>query len=127
MPMSTPEMRIDVPSRSNSSQINLLFALALVWLVWPAAAQTTIQRLKSFGDPSASGTYPIGELVRGSDGALYGTTTSGGLNGVGVVFKINTNGAGYNVLHHFNFAPDGWNPAAGLILGSDGVLYGTTD
>jgi uncharacterized repeat protein (TIGR03803 family) len=49
-------------------------------------------------------------------GRLYGT-----------VFKLLTNGSGFQVLHTFtNNSVDGINPYAGLILGADGFLYGTT-
>jgi uncharacterized repeat protein (TIGR03803 family) len=58
---------------------------------------------------------------------LYGTTTSGGTNGYGTVFKIGTNGAGYGVLYNFgSTAGDGQLPQAGLVQGKDGALYGTT-
>jgi uncharacterized repeat protein (TIGR03803 family) len=59
-------------------------------------------------------------------GILYGTATSGGTNGQGVVFKLNTNGTGYAVLRHFaGTSNDGANPKAGLVL-SGSTLYGTT-
>jgi len=73
----------------------------------------------------ADGAYPTGGLVLDYKGNVYGTTSSGGSGGVygmGVVFKVDTNGK-FTVLHTF----DGWgaNPSASMILHS-GVLYGTT-
>lgn len=73
-------------------------------------------------------------LVEGSDGALYGTTSAGGItdqnfpSGGGTAFKINTNGSGYALLHTFlgSDVGDGRNPYNGLVRGRDGVLYGTT-
>src|SRR5262249_44933500 len=60
------------------------------------------------------------------DGALYGTTYNG-VNGVGTVFTIQTNGAGYGVVWSFsNTVTGAQNPSAPLLQGSDGVLYGTT-
>ena len=38
----------------------------------------------------------LNAIVRGRDGALYGTTSGGGTNGAGTVFKLNTDGTGYN-------------------------------
>jgi uncharacterized repeat protein (TIGR03803 family) len=46
-----------------------------------------------------SGTWPAAELMQGTDGALYGTASSGGLEGVGTIFRLNTDGSGFTVLH----------------------------
>jgi uncharacterized repeat protein (TIGR03803 family) len=66
--------------------------------------------------------------VQGSDGNFYGTTTGGGgtANGAGTVFRIGPSGS-YTTLYSFsNSPPDGAQPEAGLVLGSDGNFYGTT-
>jgi uncharacterized repeat protein (TIGR03803 family) len=81
----------------------------------------------SFGPGGGDGTFPTGGLVQDSDGVLYGTTSQGGTNYVGAVFKVNINGGGYVILHNFGTGGgDGAEPLAGLVLGSDGALYGTT-
>ena len=68
-----------------------------------------------------------GKLVQDSDGALYGATGFGGNYGAGTVFKLNTDGTGYLVLLSFTGRNgDSAFPSAGLIEGSDGVFYGTT-
>src|SRR5207247_1767842 len=66
---------------------------------------------------------------------LYGTTASGGSAGRGTVFKVNTDGNDFAVLHNFA-APDSYNsfgepinedgvgPAGRLVLFAN-VLYGT--
>jgi uncharacterized repeat protein (TIGR03803 family) len=67
-----------------------------------------------------------------SGNTLYGTTESGGTNGNGAIFSLNTNGTGFVKLYSFTgytgFFPsvnsDGANPYAGLIL-SGSTLYGT--
>ena len=59
-----------------------------------------------------------------SGSRLYGTASSGGTNGCGTVFAINTNGTGFTNLHNFK-AAEGTNPVAGLVL-SGSTLYGTT-
>lgn len=75
----------------------------------------------------SDGHNPRAGLVQGSDGALFGTTYEGGSNGVGTVFRLNTDGSGYAILHHFNYdGVDGLRPSAGLVEGCDGKLYGTT-
>ena len=81
--------------------------------------------LHNFTGSSTDGKEPVGRLLKGSDGALYGTTYRGGTNGQGVVFKINPDGTGFSVLHSFVSATDGQNPFAGLVEGSDHLLYGT--
>jgi uncharacterized repeat protein (TIGR03803 family) len=78
----------------------------------------------------SDGCYPEGGLVQGSDGNLYGTTMEGGVgvtySGYGTVFKISTNGT-FTLLREFTGGNDGANPQAGLIQGSDGDFYGTTE
>jgi uncharacterized repeat protein (TIGR03803 family) len=68
---------------------------------------------------------PLAGLVQGSDGNFYGTTAFGGVGNLGTVFRINTNGA-LTTLYSFNGGNDGANPYAGLVQGSDGYFYGTT-
>ena len=83
--------------------------------------------LHLFGSSSDEGQAPDAGLLQGSDGALYGTTVSGGSNDDGTVFKLAPSGSGYTVLHHFTAnGGDGAGPQAELIQGSDGALYGTT-
>ncbi|SPE56476.1 conserved exported hypothetical protein [Verrucomicrobia bacterium] len=71
-------------------------------------------------DPSA------GLTLSGS--TLFGTTQSAGMGGAGTVFKLNTDGSSFVVLHPFSYTSsnlDGELPQAQLLL-SGGVLYGTT-
>jgi uncharacterized repeat protein (TIGR03803 family) len=68
--------------------------------------------------------HPQTGLVQGSDGSFYGTTSAGGTNGDGTVFKIGTTGA-LTALHSFTGGEDGGNPESGLVQGSDGYFYGT--
>ena len=83
--------------------------------------------LHTFDTPYGDGAQPVAALVQGSDGALYGTTERGtGDYYYGTVFKLNTDGSGYQVLYTFSPASDGGGPSAALIQGSDGMLYGTT-
>jgi uncharacterized repeat protein (TIGR03803 family) len=80
--------------------------------------------LHNFGAPGDDGQWPLGALAIDANGNLYGTTVSGGaFAGQGTVFKID-NAGNYSVLHSFN-GNDGSSPAAGVIVGADGNLYGT--
>ena len=65
-------------------------------------------------------------LIEGSDGKLYGTTYEGGSAESGTVFSLGKDGAGFAILHEFT-GSDGSSPWAGIMEGSDGQLYGTTE
>jgi uncharacterized repeat protein (TIGR03803 family) len=64
-------------------------------------------------------------LTDGGDGLLYGTTTVGGANGLGVIYSITPDGSVRTTLHDFA-AADGSQPVGTLLLAMDGRLYGTT-
>jgi uncharacterized repeat protein (TIGR03803 family) len=76
-------------------------------------------------DNSTTGGYP-NAVMQGTDGALYGTAAYGGSSGSGTVFKLNPDGTGFTILQNFDNSTTGGNPIAGLIQGTDGALYGTT-
>ena len=57
-------------------------------------------------------------------GSLYGTTSAGGTDGLGTVFRVTTTGA-ETVLYSFGNHPDAQAPGAGVI-DLKGKLYGTT-
>jgi uncharacterized repeat protein (TIGR03803 family) len=64
-------------------------------------------------------------LAQAQDGNLYGTAATGALNKLGgTIFRLAPSG-NLTVLHVFA-GFDGWHPAAGLVLGADGLLYGDT-
>jgi uncharacterized repeat protein (TIGR03803 family) len=73
-----------------------------------------------FAAPDLNGSYPSAPLVVGFDGALYGSTLSGGASGNGTLFRLETNGT-FTTLHDFNGA-DGSIPLFALATGSDGAL-----
>jgi uncharacterized repeat protein (TIGR03803 family) len=79
---------------------------------------------------AADGRDPQSALVQTASGVLYGTTTTGGANNVsgggeGTVFSVTTNGV-LTSLYSFTGGADGCFPVAGLAVGPDGGLYGTT-
>ncbi len=79
--------------------------------------------LHSFGGGSTDGAASEASLIE-KNGALYGTTYSGGPNDAGVVFRISSAGT-EKVLHAFGDGQDGRYPRAGLIYVNN-MLYGTT-
>ncbi len=90
-----------------------------------AAPQAGLSILHSF-TPYANGANPRAALIRGADGALYGTTVDGGSYSRGTVFRLAADGSSFSLLHNFN-GNDGSNPQASLLQGADGALYGTTN
>jgi uncharacterized repeat protein (TIGR03803 family) len=92
--------------------------------------QGTVTRLYSFCSLSncADGGNPSGGLVQGTDGNFYGTTSGTGERG-GTVFKITPSGT-LTTLYSFCSQPnctDGSSPWGGVVQGSDGNFYGTTE
>ena len=84
----------------------------------------TFAELHAFA--GADGAYPTAPLIQAADGGFYGTTSEGGLAGVGTVFFMDAEGR-VTTLHSFTGAPqEGAKPFAGLIQAPDGFLYGTT-
>ena len=83
--------------------------------------------LRSFNfDDGAS---PVAALIFDAAGNLYGTTSSGGLHGLGTVFQLSPNGTGgwsEKVLHSFGNGSDGIFPDGSVHFDSAGNLYGTT-
>ncbi len=96
--------------------------------VFRVTTNGTLTTLSSFGIVTNSdwgGAHPYAGLTLGSDGKFYGATVDGGRSGVGAIFQITSNGI-LTTLHSVSSYPDGQIPYAGLTLGSDGKLYGTT-
>jgi uncharacterized repeat protein (TIGR03803 family) len=76
----------------------------------------------------ADGDFPETSLIIDTSGNLYGTTTSGGANGGGTVFKLDSD-SNYTVLYSFcskTYCADGSTPLTSLIKDVSGNLYGTT-
>jgi uncharacterized repeat protein (TIGR03803 family) len=71
------------------------------------------------------GAFPAGNLIRAPDGFLYGTTPGGGATSNGTVFKVQTDGTSFSIIHSF-FCSNGCSPQGSVILAPDGFLYGTT-
>jgi MYXO-CTERM domain-containing protein len=84
----------------------------------------TSNLLHSFEGGIADGQLPGGSLTL-SGSILYGMTSAGGASDFGTVFKLNTDGTGFSLLHSFGGASDGWSPNGSLTL-SGSTLYGMT-
>jgi uncharacterized repeat protein (TIGR03803 family) len=67
---------------------------------------------------NSDGKFPNASLVL-SGNSLFGTTQTGGTNGNGTVFAVNTSGTGFTTLH--TFGPSKTNPN-GVFTNADGYL-----
>ena len=98
-----------------------------VFKMTPGGPVSTLYNFCSKND-CADGKFPGGSLVQSTDGNFYGTTQHGGNSvcslGCGTVFKVTRNGT-LMTLHTFD-GSDGAYPNIGLVLATDGNLYGTT-
>ena len=107
---------------AGGSLLKLLVLLASVVIAAQVAQAQTFTTLHSFD--STDGRSPNAPLVQATNGNFYGTTSGGGANGYGTVFKITPRGT-LTTLHSFDFT-DGASPTAALVQASDGNFYGTT-
>jgi uncharacterized repeat protein (TIGR03803 family) len=100
-----------------------------VFRLTPGASGWTETILYSFPASIAGpdGDVPIGGVVMGLKGELYGVTQAGGTNGYGAVFELAPSGRSYaeKLIHSFDLS-DGYQPGSGLTLSRSGDIYGTT-
>jgi uncharacterized repeat protein (TIGR03803 family) len=94
-----------------------------VFRITPAGVETV---LYSFGSVAGDGSDAMASLIQGTDGNFYSTTTGGGANNLGTVFKITPAGVETVIYSFGTNANDGTNPFARLMQAADGNLYGTT-
>lgn len=81
-----------------------------------------------YGDPTTAGRYPIGRLIEGGDGMLYGAMSDGGESGMGILFRTTTSGSWATLVNFTGTSGEtpGNRPAAELVSGPDGSIYGVT-
>lgn len=134
----SPNMLFGATLRPESAGLAiLLLLLLLIFLflfmtltVQPAQAQT-FSVIHNFTG-GLDGRNPYAGLTMDAAGNLYGTTCGaacafGASNG-GTVFRLSKKGPGWlvTVLYTFRGGNDGAGPAARVIIGPNGSLYGTT-
>lgn len=130
---STCQRRLLSPARAGGLRKTLRALVAGTAFVactssLPAAqASDTAPKFRSLHDFTwgADGAWPAGNLVADKDGSLYGTTSAGGPNGAGTIFKLATDGS-LTAIHSFN-GLDGNLPMSGLLKGPHGTFYGVTE
>ena len=99
-----------------------------------SAQAQTYTVLHSFSG-GAAGANPSAGLTKDAAGNFYGTTAFGGnaggncgQSGCGTVFKLTQHNGAWvlTTLYRFQGGLDGATPAARVVFGPDGALYGTT-
>jgi len=104
--------------------------------IYKLTPQGTLSSLYNFcALPNCADGVSPNQLIQGSDGNFYGTTTTGGITnpdcsavGCGTLFQITPAGK-LTTLHNFCSAAkcaDGFAPQAGLIQATNGIFYGPT-
>lgn len=83
------------------------------------ATSCAVTRTRCDGDASS------GPLIQAKDGNFYGTTSGGGTQASGTVFRLTPSGV-ETVIYSFKGGTDGANPRDGLMQASDGNLYVVT-
>jgi|HubBroStandDraft_1064217.scaffolds.fasta_scaffold00451_20 uncharacterized repeat protein (TIGR03803 family) len=104
----------------------LLLAFAIV--VPGKAATPTLTTLYNFTDLGDGGFPEAGLVSGGAGGSLFGTASSGGGLGWGSVFKLTPSDGTWTLTTIWDFTggADGGDPLSDLLMGSNGVMYGTT-
>jgi uncharacterized repeat protein (TIGR03803 family) len=80
---------------------------------------------KLFDFATATGRSPLAEFVQAPNSVLYAAASAGGANSAGVIFSWNIGTATYTDLVDLDNA-GGYSPFSRMIVGSSGLLYGTT-
>jgi uncharacterized repeat protein (TIGR03803 family) len=114
------------------------FVVVLIVVTTNATQAQTFKVIHNFtgGDGRADGASPEAGLTMDAAGNLYGTTlfggsgpcNSGGFSGCGTVFQLKPVKSSwvFNTIYNFVGGNDGAGPWDRVVIGPDGVLYGTT-
>lgn len=95
----------------------------------------TVYRISSSGafavlhafDSAPDGCWPVGPLLIGTDGKLYGGTNTGGAFSAGAIVKVDPNTGSESVVYSFPAdGTEGTVANGGLVQDAEGNIYGTT-
>ena len=114
-------------SRAATVALAIATVFALTVVLTQSAHAQTFKVIHTFTG-GADGAIPDAGLTMDRAGNLYGTASAGGSYGAGTVFKLSHRGSDwvFTPLYSFQGLPDGADPEASVVFGSDGSLYGTT-
>jgi uncharacterized repeat protein (TIGR03803 family) len=112
-----------------TSRVGGTYNQGTVFEVTPSGKLMVLYNFCPGGATCSDGQQPEAGLVLGTNGSFYGTTVGGGTHGSGAVFQITVTGK-LTTLYSFcsqTNCTDGSSPYDGLVLGTDGNFYGTTE
>jgi uncharacterized repeat protein (TIGR03803 family) len=92
--------------------------------LWEYAASGVFSTPHVFGG-AGDGVVPLQGPSLASDGSIFGTAAMGAPNNNGIVFSVAPNGT-YKILYNFQSGSDGHCPFSGVVLGTGGIIDGTT-
>ena len=117
-------MKFESRSSTGRLVLALVSAIGLVAAAASCAQAQTLSVVHSFTGGN-DGADPVDGFTMSATGTLYGTASSGGGSGYGVVFKVTGKGS-ETVLHSFAGGSDGATPNGGMVRDAGGALFGTT-
>jgi len=103
------------------SSTNCRGGCGTIFKITPSGTLTTVH---NFAGYPTDGSNSQAALIQAADGNFYGTTSGGGTNGFGAIFKL-TPGGTLTILYSFGFYTDGASPVGGLVQAANGNFYGT--
>lgn len=114
-------------SHAATSALAIAIGLGLMVVSTREVAAQTYHVIYDFTG-GVDGAGPFAGVTMDAAGNLYGTTLSRGAHGYGAVYKLSHKDSTWVFvpLYSFQNVPDGANPAARVIFGPNGTLYGTT-
>ena len=118
--MSFTRTVVSVPAEKSLLKWLAVAALSLSGALAEAQTAPAVSTVVAFNLSN-----PSGNLVRGGDGALYGVNQAATSVTGGLVYRTTIDGSSVRTLYQLNIE-DGVSPLAGLLIASDGLLYGST-
>jgi uncharacterized repeat protein (TIGR03803 family) len=110
-----------------SFMVALVFVVTLTSLIFVSAASAqTFSNVYSFD--GNFGTQLWSGVILDKAGNLYGTSSTGGAFGAGLVYELSPSGSSWieTTIYTFRGGTDGGAPQSSLVIDAAGNLYGTT-
>ena len=106
----------------------VVFSLTPLTTICKTANCFSVEKVLHQFTGSPDGEGPVnGDLIWDAMGNIYGTTSAGGSSNLGTVFQMTKSGNDWTEAPIYSFTgPDGLGPVGGVILDSNGNLFGTT-